>query len=153
MFDICLLPSSQLGPDGQRLGRITIGDFTERFACHPVIASVEEYPRIWKEKLRLLIDGQSSVALVHDPRFAWIIYRDGESCHVQQHLALNGFSARFHHAKLPVKMATRSVNGILALSPLPGSWRPNHRLQLTGDARDIEWCCRFGACSPRAAGN
>ena len=90
MFDICVLPSSELGPDRQRLGRITAGDFTERFACYPTIASVEKYPRIWKEQLRLLINGQSAVALIHDPRFAWIIYRDGNSCHVQQRLALDG---------------------------------------------------------------
>jgi hypothetical protein len=90
MFDICLLPSDQLGPDGQRLGRITISDFTERFACHPAIASVDEYPRIWKERLRLLIGGELSVPLIHDPHFAWIIYRDGQRCHVQQRLALDG---------------------------------------------------------------
>lgn len=91
MFDIHLLSSSELGPDGQRLGRITIGDFTERFVCHSLPGvSVDEMPKIWKEQLRSLTQGASAVALVHEPRFAWILYREGEHCFVQQRLAIDG---------------------------------------------------------------
>jgi hypothetical protein len=37
-----------------------------------------------------LLVGKSAVGLIHDPRFAWIIYREGDSCFVQQRLAING---------------------------------------------------------------
>jgi len=89
MFEIRVLPPSQLGPDGQRLGTITIGDFTEMFACHWG-ESIDEMESRWRDELRKLLVGKSAVGLIHDPRFAWIIYREGDSCFVQQRLAING---------------------------------------------------------------
>ncbi|MFO0941006.1 MAG: hypothetical protein U0930_09575 [Pirellulales bacterium] len=45
MFDIRILPESSLGAEGQRLGRIVIGDFSELFACHETNAPVETFLR------------------------------------------------------------------------------------------------------------
>ena len=89
MFAIRILPSSQRGPDGERLGEIRIGTFAERFACSGV-EPAEELEAKWRSQLRLLLQGESKVALVHDPRFAWIVYRIGNDCHVQQHLYVEG---------------------------------------------------------------
>lgn len=90
MFEIALLPPHQLGPDGQRLGRIRIGDFSERFACHAVDGMVDSLPIEWRSALCRLVDGARCVALVHDPRFAWLVYRDRDICFVQQKLSLDG---------------------------------------------------------------
>jgi hypothetical protein len=90
MFDIRLLPASELGPDGQRLGRITVGDWSETFSCYPVGQSVEEMAEQWKERLGLLLRGAEAVALVHDPRLAYVVYREGNRCFVQEHLDVKG---------------------------------------------------------------
>ena len=90
MFDIRVLPPSERGPDHERLGRITIGDFAERFACHDTNVSVDDFTVGWRDRLKSLIQGEAAVALVHDPRFAWIVYREGDECFVQQKLALDG---------------------------------------------------------------
>jgi hypothetical protein len=91
MFEIRVLPSSELTPDGERLGTITIGDFSERFACYAVPNTlVDDLPSLWKDCLCALTRGASAVALVHDPRFAWIVYREGDRCYVQQRLAIDG---------------------------------------------------------------
>lgn len=90
MFDIRVLPVTQLGPDGERLGEITVGEFTERFACHGHAKPVDEFENLWRHELLGLIDGESAVALVHDPRFAWIVYRVGLRCYVQQKLSPTG---------------------------------------------------------------
>jgi len=89
MFEIQLLKGER-GPDGQRLGVITVGDFTERFACCAIIGNVDALPEQWLTALRSLCDGALSVALVHDPRFAWLIYREAENCFVQQRMSLDG---------------------------------------------------------------
>ena len=44
----------------------------------------------WKQQLRRLLDSESAVALAYDPRFAWIIYREGASCYVQQRFFSTG---------------------------------------------------------------
>lgn len=90
MFAIRVLPTTEIDVDDQRLGEISIGEFTERFACHPSGASIDELDRVWRAALRKLVDGATSVALVHDPRFAWVIYREGRSCFVQQVLSPDG---------------------------------------------------------------
>jgi hypothetical protein len=90
MFDIRVLPAAQLGPDGQRLGEITIEDFTERFACHRYAKPVDEFEGLWRHELLRLVRGEPAVALVHDPRFAWVVYRVGHRCFVQQKLSLSG---------------------------------------------------------------
>ena len=64
MFEIRLLANSKLGPDGQRLGEITIGDFTEEFSCYSNDGSVDDMERRWRAELRRLIAGQPAVALI-----------------------------------------------------------------------------------------
>lgn len=90
MFDIRVLPASRLGPENERLGEITIGDFSERFACHPYSRRVDEFEAAWCEELDRLVRGAPFVVLVHDPRFAWIVYRDGSRCYIQQRFSLDG---------------------------------------------------------------
>src|SRR4051812_11278147 len=86
MFSVRVLPRSE----GK--GEIIIGDFTERFDCGAL--QTEELDRRWQSELRRLVAGAPAVALVHDPRFAWVVYRDGESCFVRQVFARDGdFSA------------------------------------------------------------
>jgi hypothetical protein len=36
------------------------------------------------------LTGKPAVALVHDPRSAWVIYRENDLCFVQQKLSLDG---------------------------------------------------------------
>lgn len=89
-FSIHVLPPTQLGPDGQRLGQIMIGKFRERFACYPSSVKVDQMETTWQAQLRALVAGERSALLIHDPRFAWVIYRDGDKCFVQQLLSLDG---------------------------------------------------------------
>ncbi|NQV28161.1 MAG: hypothetical protein HQ518_27735 [Rhodopirellula sp.] len=90
MFAITLLPPTELGPDGQRLGSITIGNFRERFVCSPVDGPVDKFPERWRSALCELVGGKSCITLVYDPRFAWLVYRDDAVCFVQQKLSLDG---------------------------------------------------------------
>lgn len=87
MFLIRLLPTSERGPEGEELGEITIGDFTERFAC---TFSPESITSIWRSKLQSLLKGEPFTALIHDPRFAWVICREGNCCFVQQRFSVDG---------------------------------------------------------------
>lgn len=88
MFYIRVLPEHEISPTGERLGQICIGNFSERFACS--LVSIEGLESNWANQLRSLIEGTYSVALVHDPRFAWIVYREDKKCFVQQALSLTG---------------------------------------------------------------
>ena len=91
MFSISVLPQSAYGPEIERVGRIRIGDFEENFACCNLArVGVDEFPTIWRENLEKLLEGEYCVALVHDPRFAWVVYREGDSCYVQQHFFIEG---------------------------------------------------------------
>lgn len=90
MFSIRTLPAIESDVDGQRLGEISIDGFTEQFACYPVGVSVNELDRIWRVELRKLVNGSAAIALIYDPRFAWVIYRDGQSCFVQQVFSPDG---------------------------------------------------------------
>jgi hypothetical protein len=90
MFSIRVLPVTECDEDGQRLGEISINEFTEQFACYSGGVGVDELDRAWKAELRKLVDGATAVALSHDPRFAWVIYREGQNCFVQQAFAPDG---------------------------------------------------------------
>jgi hypothetical protein len=88
MFAIRLLPPTQVGLDGQRIGEIVVGDLHETFACHSDdFAGLEDG---WRERLQALIEGEPAVVLRHDPWFAWIVYRQGADCYVQQRLSVDG---------------------------------------------------------------
>lgn len=89
MFEIRLLDHEREAA-GQHLGVIIAGDLTEHFSCCTVDGNVDELPQLWLAVLKSLLNGANSIALVHDPRFAWIVYREGEECFVQQRLSLEG---------------------------------------------------------------
>lgn len=86
MFAIHILPRSESCPDGEPLAEITIGDFSERFQCTPSDSLESE----WREQLQALVNGQTYALLAHDPRFAWVVYREGETCFVQQRFSRDG---------------------------------------------------------------
>jgi hypothetical protein len=88
MFAIRLIPPTQVGPDGQRLGEIVVGDFRETFSCHA--EDVDGLEILWRERLLALIKGEPVVLLRHDPRCAWVVYREDAECYIQQRLSLDG---------------------------------------------------------------
>ena len=90
MFAIRVLPPTQLGPDGERLGEISIGDFTEHFACYESPLPLDQTELQWKHELQKLLAGEQAVALQHDPRLAWIVYRTGSRCYIQQRFSPTG---------------------------------------------------------------
>ncbi len=92
MFDIQLLKESEADLNGARLGKITIGNFVERFACYPIEVDddVNELPMTWQQNLELLFTGCSKVKLDHDPRISWVVYREGETCFIQQIMFVDG---------------------------------------------------------------
>ncbi len=92
MFSIRLLPEDQVTDDGARIGEIVIDAFRERFACHQVDVPMERMESSWRRALQRLVDGEGegAVALVHDPRFAWIVYRMDSQCAIQQKFSCTG---------------------------------------------------------------
>jgi len=66
VFAIQLLPPSVRGSDGERIGRITVGRFTELFGCYPPRGqSARSMAAQWRAQLRRLVGGQQpAVALV-----------------------------------------------------------------------------------------
>ena len=86
MFAIRILPTSLPEPDGPPLGEITVGDFTERFVCYPADSREAK----WREQLQALVGGKPVALLVHDPRFAWVMFREAEVCFVQQKFSRDG---------------------------------------------------------------
>ena len=90
MFHIKILDTVECQYEGACFGQIRIGKFTERFLCYPVTCPISELENQWKEELRKLLEGKSAVALVHDSRFAWILYRNADHCFIQQAMSLNG---------------------------------------------------------------
>ncbi len=95
---------AERGPEGEQLGEITIGDFTEKFACAPPPS--EELG--WKMQLQALLRGEPAVALVHDPRFAWVVYREGNRCFIQQRF----FADSDFHNLLPRRTETEDGHKI-----------------------------------------
>ncbi|XZG69526.1 hypothetical protein ACTSKR_12820 [Chitinibacteraceae bacterium HSL-7] len=90
MFSIRLLPPSERSPDVPRMGEIVIGEFIERFTVCPLDGNFDALEASWQAELHKLLNGAASVALVFDPRFAWVVYREGSTCFVQEVLALRG---------------------------------------------------------------
>ncbi len=78
------------GPDGERLGEILINDFREQFSCYLADAATNEFKMIWQAELSALVGGGQVAVLRDGPRFAWIVYREGDKCLVQQRLSLDG---------------------------------------------------------------
>ena len=90
MFAIRILSKTERGPSGERLGEIMIGTFRECFACSSDNGSVVNLESQWHKALQALVAGAAVAVLQHDPRFAWIVYREGKECYVQQKLSLDG---------------------------------------------------------------
>ena len=85
MFAIQLRPPSCRGGDGERLGRITIGRFTEIFGCYPSRGqSVRSMAAQWRAQLRRLIAGEQPAVALATGAAAWIVYRVGKRCYIQQ---------------------------------------------------------------------
>jgi hypothetical protein len=85
MFAIRLLPPSTRGRDGERLGQITIGRFTELFGCYPSRdQSVRSMAAQWRAQVRHLVSGQQPAVALDTGGAAWIVYRVGKRCYVQQ---------------------------------------------------------------------
>src|SRR4051812_28097022 len=90
MFAIRLLPPSTRSGDGERLGQITIGRFTELFGCYPPRGqSVRSMASRWRAQLRRLVGGDESAVALDTGGAAWIIYRVGKRCYIQQRYFLS----------------------------------------------------------------
>jgi hypothetical protein len=72
------------------LGEIVVGDFRERFSCYPTGGTADDLAAAWRAELAALTRGESVAVLRHAPRFAWLIYRDGDECFVQQRFSTDG---------------------------------------------------------------
>jgi CdiI N-terminal domain len=93
MFAIRLLPPSKRGGDGERLGQITIGRFTEIFGCYPARGqSVGSMASRWRAQLRRLVGGDEPAVALDTGGAAWILYRVGKRCYIQQKYFLPGVS-------------------------------------------------------------
>lgn len=80
--------------EGSRLGRIVIGDFSERFALAPAppVPTVEGLPAAWRLGLARLLTAEDATAVLRtDPMQAWVLYREGSVVHIQQHLLVPGW--------------------------------------------------------------
>jgi hypothetical protein len=96
MFSIQLLPACHRGGDGERLGRITIGRFTEIFGCYPSRGqSVRSMAARWRAQLRRLVAGEQPAAALVTGAAAWIVYRVGKRCYIQQRYFLTPASRKF----------------------------------------------------------
>lgn len=87
MFVIRLIPPDSGEAGGEQFGEIVIDDFNERFACHPTATNLETN---WRTELAALSHGDRLAVLRHEPRFAWVVYREGSECFVQHRLSLDG---------------------------------------------------------------
>jgi hypothetical protein len=70
VFSSHLLNEAEVGGEGQRPGRIIIGDFTKLFICEADDGTVEELPGQWNNELARLISGEPAVRLMHNPIMA-----------------------------------------------------------------------------------
>jgi hypothetical protein len=89
-FSIRLLPADERGPDGQRVGEICVGEFSERFAVYAFDGTAEAVAARWRDQLRLLVDGASAVGLPTASNMTWLLYRVGKAVLVRQMLMLPG---------------------------------------------------------------
>jgi hypothetical protein len=85
--------SFKRGGDGERLGQITIGRFTEIFGCYPARGqSVRSMASRWRTQLRRLVGGDEPAVALDTGGAAWILYRVGKRCYIQQRYFLPGVS-------------------------------------------------------------
>lgn len=94
VFSIRLLPATEGGHDGQRLGEIRVGPFVERFAVHPFAGDVDSIAARWSAALRSLLAGAAAVGLPTASSITWVLYRVGSKVLVQQMLMLPGIGPK-----------------------------------------------------------
>ena len=83
-FFIELLPETTRGTCGQRLGRIQIGDFVERFIVSvPEGQDISALPSQWIFNLEQLLKGAGPVGLKAQPDVFWVFYRIGEQVFIR----------------------------------------------------------------------
>ena len=86
-FSIELIPETERTADGERLGRIRVGEFTERFVVAALPGMiVEALPNEWGRRLRHFLAGAEAVALMTQPHEMWVLYRCDEIVFVQNQL-------------------------------------------------------------------
>lgn len=88
-FSIELLPRSETAPNNIRLGRIYVGDFTERFGVYSILEPFDLIVDQWRAELQKLVNGSASVGLATSPNMAWILYRFGAEIRVHQAIAVD----------------------------------------------------------------
>jgi hypothetical protein len=54
------------------------------FSSNPAAAPVDDLPSLWRAELAALVSGEYVALLRHEPRFAWVVYREREECLLQQ---------------------------------------------------------------------
>ena len=80
--------------EDEKAGRITLGDFRERFIASLIYWSTADYERQWREAVQRIVDGCEKSALItnmYDPAAAkfivwWPMWRKGELVHVHNAL-------------------------------------------------------------------
>jgi len=78
MFAIRLLSLECRGPDGERLGEIVVDNFRERFLCREASGNPDKLEGTWRAELAGLVSGGLVAVLRHDPRFDWLVAREGD---------------------------------------------------------------------------
>ena len=89
-FSIRLFPPDVRTSDGQRLGEIRVGLFTERFAVYPFSGTAGAVAAAWPDDLRRLLAGDVAVGLPTAIHMTWVLYRVGADVRVQQMLTMPG---------------------------------------------------------------
>jgi hypothetical protein len=85
VFSIRLLPPSQVGGDGERLGEITIRRFRELFDVYPPKGkSARGMQARWRAQLRRLVSGRERAVALVCGTADWIVFRAGKRCYIQQ---------------------------------------------------------------------
>lgn len=90
IFAIRLLNDGERDPHGARMGQIEVGSFTERFSCYPCSIPISEFETSWRSELKGLLTDSRSAVLQYEPKFAWMVYREGEECFLREVLAMDG---------------------------------------------------------------
>ncbi len=89
-FSIRLLPADERDLDGQPMGQIEVGTFSERFSCYPTSIPISGFESKWRDELNGLVESARTAFLQYDPRLSWVIYRESEVCFVREVLAIDG---------------------------------------------------------------
>jgi hypothetical protein len=90
-FSVRLLPEDKSDLNGQPMGQIEIGSFRECFSCYPFSIPISDFEARWRAELISLVEGARTAFLQYEPKFAWVVYREGEHCFVREVLAMDGY--------------------------------------------------------------